>query len=192
MLGPLFSVVSIAIPVGVISAVKRNSVFDYIAVVCTTLADSIPSFWLGLLLILVFSVQFKQWGLPWMPSGGVQTLPNGGDAFDRVKHLIMPMITLSMIETARWVRYTRGQMLEVLNQDYVRTARAKGMPEIVVQMRHAFRNAILPLITLVGLSIPGLFGGAVVIESVFGWPGIGQSVGNCGAGTFSAASISAS
>ncbi len=164
----------IAIPVGVLSALRRNSLFDYIAVVCTTLADAIPSFWLGLLLILIFSVQFKQWGLPWMPSGGVQTLPNGGDFFDRAKHLIMPTVTLSMLETARWVRYTRGQMLEVLNQDYVRTARAKGIAENIVIMGHAFRNATLPLITLVGLSIPSLFAGAVIIERIFSWPGIGS------------------
>jgi len=164
----------IAIPVGVLSALRRNSLFDYIAVVCTTLADAIPSFWLGLLLILVFSVQFKQWGLPWMPSGGVQTLPSGGDFFDRAKHLIMPTVTLSMLETARWVRYTRGQMLEVLNQDYVRTARAKGIAENIVIMGHAFRNATLPLITLVGLSIPSLFAGAVIIERIFSWPGIGS------------------
>jgi len=169
----LFSL-CVAIPVGVFSALKRNSFVDYIATIGSTLGDSIPSFWLGLMFILLFAVQFQAWGLPWLPSGGTQTLPNGGDFVDRAKHLILPVITLSTVQIALWVRYIRAQMLEVLNQDYVRTARAKGMPEIVVQMRHAFRNAILPLITLVGLSIPGLFGGAVVIESVFGWPGIGS------------------
>ena len=169
----LFSL-CVAIPVGVFSALKRNSFVDYIATIGSTLGDSIPSFWLGLMLILLFAVQFKAWGLPWLPSGGTQTLPNGGDALDRVKHLILPVITLSTVQIALWVRYIRAQMLEVLNQDYVRTARAKGIPEPTVQMRHAFRNAVLPLITLVGLSIPGLFGGQVVIESVFGWPGIGS------------------
>ncbi|MCA1670044.1 MAG: ABC transporter permease, partial [Thermomicrobia bacterium] len=137
----LFLAILIAVPVGVLSAIKRNSFFDYVAVVCTTLADSIPGFWFGLLLILVFAVQFKQWGLPWLPSGGVQSLPNGGDFFDRAKHIIMPAAALGLQETARWVRYTRGQMLEVLNEDYVRTARAKGIAEHLVIMGHAFRNA---------------------------------------------------
>ncbi len=169
----LFSL-AVAIPVGVLSALKRNTIFDYIATVSSALGDSIPSFWLGLMLILLFAVQFQSWGLPWLPSGGTQTLPNGGDFLDRAKHIILPVLTISFVQIALWVRYIRAQMLEVLNQDYVRTARAKGMSETNVQMRHAFRNAILPLITLVGLSIPNLFGGAVVIESVFGWPGIGS------------------
>ncbi len=164
----------VAIPIGVLSALKRNTLFDYIATLGSTLGDSIPSFWLGLMFILLFAVQFKSWGLPWLPSGGTQTLPNGGDFFDRAKHLILPVVTISGVQIAVWVRYIRAQMLEVLSQDYVRTARAKGMAEPTVQMRHAFRNAVLPLVTLVGLSIPGLFGGAVVIESVFGWPGIGS------------------
>jgi peptide/nickel transport system permease protein len=169
----LFSLL-VAVPVGVFSALKRNSFIDYIATIGSTLGDSIPSFWLGLMFILLFAVQFQAWGLPWLPSGGTQTLPNGGDFVDRAKHLVLPVLTLSTVQIALWVRYIRAQMLEVLNQDYVRTARAKGMPETTVQMRHAFRNAVLPLITLVGLSIPALFGGAVVIESVFGWPGIGS------------------
>lgn len=169
----LFSL-CVAIPIGILSAIRRNSIFDYIATLGSTLGDSIPGFWLGLMLILLFSVQFKAWGLPWFPSGGTQTLPNGGDLFDRIKHLIMPVVTISGVTIAVWVRYIRAQMLEVLNQDYVRTARAKGIPERTVQLRHAFRNAVLPLITLIGLTIPGLFGGAVIIESVFGWPGIGS------------------
>ena len=169
----LFSL-AVAIPVGVLSALKRNTIFDYFATIGSTFGDSIPSFWLGLMFILLFAVQFQAWGLPWLPSGGTQTLPNGGDFFDRAKHLLLPVLTLSSVQIALWTRYIRAQMLEVLNQDYVRTARAKGLPERTVQMRHAFRNAVLPLITLVGLSIPALFGGAVVIESVFGWPGIGS------------------
>ncbi len=169
----LFSL-CVAIPIGVLSALKRNSIFDYIATIMSTLLDSIPSFWLGLMLILFFAVQFQSWGLPWLPSGGTQTLPNGGDLLDRAKHLILPVITISGVQIALWVRYIRAQMLEVLNQDYVRTARAKGMREITVQMRHAFRNAVLPLVTLIGLSIPNLFGGAVITERVFGWPGVGS------------------
>ncbi len=169
----LFSLV-VAIPVGVYSAIKRNTFFDYLATIGSTLGDSIPSFWLGLMFILLFAVQFQAWGLPWLPSSGTQTLPNGGDLLDRAKHLILPVLAISSVQVALWTRYIRAQMLEVLNLDYVRTARAKGMPELVVRMRHAFRNAVLPLITLVGLSIPNLFSGAVVIESVFGWPGVGS------------------
>jgi peptide/nickel transport system permease protein len=164
----------VAVPIGVLSALKRNSIFDYIATVLSTLLDSIPGFWLGLILIILFAVQFKTWGLPSLPSGGTQTLPNGGGFLDHVKHLILPVITISGAQIALWVRYIRAQMLEVLNQDYVRTARSKGLSEVSVNMRHAFRNAVLPLITIIGLSIPGLFGGAIITERVFGWPGIGS------------------
>jgi len=164
----------VAIPVGVLSALRRNSVFDYVATIMSTILDSIPGFWLGLILIILFAVQFKSWGLPSLPSGGTQTLPNGGGFLDHVKHLILPVITISAAQVAIWVRYIRAQMLEVLNQDYVRTARAKGLNEVTVNMRHAFRNAVLPLITIIGLSIPGLFGGAIIAERVFGWPGIGS------------------
>ncbi len=164
----------VAIPIGVLSAIRRNSIFDYIATIGTTLGDSIPSFWLGLMLIIFFAVQFGAWGLPSLPSGGTQTLPNGGDFFDRARHLILPVLTISSVQIALWVRYIRAQMLEVLNQDYVRTARAKGLHETTVQMRHAFRNAVLPLVTPIGLSIPGLFSGAIITERVFGWPGIGS------------------
>jgi peptide/nickel transport system permease protein len=164
----LFSL-CVAIPIGVLSALKRNSLFDYIATIMSTLLDSIPGFWLGLILIILFAVQLR-----WLPSGGTQTLPNGGGFLDHLKHLILPVITISGVQIALWVRYIRAQMLEVLNQDYVRTARAKGLPETSVNMRHAFRNALLPLITLIGFSIPGLFGGAIITERVFGWPGIGS------------------
>lgn len=166
----------VAVPVGVLSAIRRNTLFDYIATVFSTLGQAIPSFWLGLLLILLFAVQFQSWGLPWLPSGGTQTLPHGGDTLDRAKHLILPALTLSLTQVARWIRYIRGQMLEVLNQDYVRTARAKGVDERTVLMRHAFRNASLPLITLVGLDIPVLFAGATITETIFSWPGVGSFV----------------
>ncbi len=164
----------IAVPVGVFSALKRNSLFDYIATFLSTLGQAVPGFWLGLLLILLFSVQFQKWGLPWLPSGGVQSLPRGGGFADRVTHLFMPMAVLAFPRISLWVRYIRGQMLEVLTQDYVRTARAKGVSEGVVIFRHAFRNASLPLITLIGLGLPGLVAGAVIVETIFSWPGTGS------------------
>ncbi len=172
----LFLALVIAVPVGVISAIKRNTLFDYLATIFSTLGQAIPSFWLGLLFILLFAVQFQSWGLPWLPSGGTQTLPHGGDPLDRAKHLILPALTLALVQVARWIRYIRGQMLEVLGQDYVRTARAKGVDERTVMMRHAFRNASLPLITLVGLDIPALFAGATITETIFNWPGVGSFI----------------
>jgi peptide/nickel transport system permease protein len=166
----------LAIPIGVIAALKRNSWFDHLTTIVSTLGQSIPAFWLGLMLIIVFAVQFKVWGLPSLPSGGTRTLPNGGDLADRLRHLVLPVTALAVAQMATWARYIRSQMLEVIRQDFVRTARAKGLPDRIVVIRHAFRNAILPLITLIGLTIPNLFGGAVIIEAIFGWPGIGSLV----------------
>jgi peptide/nickel transport system permease protein len=164
----------VALPIGMIAAVRRNSWVDYVIVTAATLAQAIPAFWLGLMLIIIFAVNFRAWGLPALPSGGTQTLPGGGDAPDRLAHLLLPVVTLSAVQVGNWMRFIRSQMLEVIRQDYVRTARAKGASERVVILRHAFRNAVLPLITLVGLTLPDLFGGAVVVESIFAWPGLGS------------------
>jgi peptide/nickel transport system permease protein len=164
----------VALPLGVIAAVRRNSLVDYLIVAGSTVAQAIPSFWLGLMLIIIFAVQFRAWGLPALPSGGVQNLPDGGGLADRAAHLILPVITLSAVQIGGWMRFVRSQMLEVIRQDYVRTARAKGLRERTVVLGHAFRNAALPLITLVGLTLPQLFGGAVVVESIFAWPGLGS------------------
>lgn len=157
-----------AIPVGVYSAVRRNTWFDHLATVASVAGISIPRFWFGLLLILIFAVTLR-----WLPSGGTQDV-GGGGAVDQVRHLIMPAVSLAIAEMAGWTRYIRGQMLEVIRQDYIRTAAAKGLRERIVIFRHALRNALLPLITLLGLDIPGFFGGAVIIETIFTWPGIGR------------------
>lgn len=164
----------VSIPIGVISAIKRNSWFDHVVTVGTTAAFAIPSFWLGLMLILIFSSQFREWGLPYLPVSGMTDRRGGGDFLDRVEHLILPVTALAISDLAGWTRYIRSQMLEVVRQDYVQTARAKGLTENVVTFGHAFRNAMLPLVTLLGLSLPGLVGGAFVIETVFAWPGIGR------------------
>jgi len=157
-----------SIPIGVYSAIKRNSVFDYVATVTSVAGVSIPNFWLALMLILFFAVRQR-----WLPSGGTQNLSDGG-FIDQIRHLILPAFTLAIVELAGWTRYIRAQMLEVIRQDYIRTARAKGLREGFVIFRHAFRNALLPLITLFGLSIPQFFSGALIIETIFSWPGIGR------------------
>lgn len=163
-----------SIPVGVVGAIKRNSFFDRITTIFATIFYSTPTIWLGMMMIIIFSVQFQKWGLPYLPVSGTHNLRGGGDLWDRVVHLIMPVLTLSLVSLAGWTRYIRTQMLETINQDYVRTANAKGLGHRKVIMGHAFKNAMLPLVTLVGLSIPDIFGGSLVVENVFGYRGMGQ------------------
>lgn len=163
----------IGIPLGILSAVKRNTLFDYIATIGSSVGLAMPSVWLGLLLIITFSVQLQQWGLPSLPTAGTQTIPGGGGFVDRLTHMVLPVSTLAIIEAAAFTKFFRYLMLEVLGQDFIRTARAKGLQEPVIMMRHAFRNALLPWITSLGLSVPTLFGGAVIVESIFSWPGMG-------------------
>ena len=164
----------LAVPLGIWSAVKRNSLFDHVTTVSATAFYSIPSLWLGLMLIILFAVQFQRWDLPTLPVSGVYDVRGGGGFWDRVEHLILPAFTLGIVQLAAWTRYIRSSMLEVIRQDFVRTAQAKGLRERAVLYGHAFRNAMLPLITLIGLTIPDLFGGAVVVEEVFAWNGIGR------------------
>ena len=166
--------VVISIPLGVTGALRRGSKIDHFFTALSVAGFAVPAFWLGLLLILLFSVSFHAWGLPWLPSSGVATPLTGGDPLDRLVHLLMPATVLSFVFLSIWSRYTRSSMLEVLSQDYVRTARAKGMHERRVTYLHALRNAVIPLATLIGLELPGLVGGGLVVEVVFGWPGIGR------------------
>lgn len=176
----LLSIVSLiialllSVPIGVLAAVKRNSVFDRVTTVIATAFSSLPSLWLGLMLIVLFAVKFQEWGLPSLPTSGVRNLRVEDNLLDRIRHLILPAAALSLVSLAGWTRYIRSQMLEVIRQDFVRTAQAKGLVNRIVLLRHAFRNALLPLVTLVGLTIPDLFGGALIVENVFGYPGIGQ------------------
>jgi peptide/nickel transport system permease protein len=166
--------VFISIPLGVIGALRRGSVIDNFFTFLSVAGVSIPGFWLALLLILFFSVSFHAWGLPWLPSGGAQSSFQGGDPIDRLTHLIMPAACLAFVYIAIWSRFTRSSMLETLSQDYVRTARAKGMSERRVTYLHALRNSLVPLVTLIGLELPGLVGGGAIIEIVFSWPGVGR------------------
>jgi peptide/nickel transport system permease protein len=148
----------IAIPVGVISAVRRNTFFDGFAMVFALIGQSTPAFWLGIMLILVFAVQFGMF-----PTSGREDWDS----------LVLPAVTLGLTLAGRNARLVRSSMLEVLNEDYVRTARAKGLTEWRVISKHALRNALLPVITVVGLELGHLLGGAVVVETVFAWPGVG-------------------
>jgi peptide/nickel transport system permease protein len=168
---------AVAIPFGIYSAVYHKRAFDRLVNIFSVALYSVPLFWLGILLIILFSVQSKKWDLWWLPtlpSGGIVSARNGGGFSDRLEHLIMPTITLASFQIGVWTAYIRSSMLEALGQDYIRTARSKGVREVRVLYGHAFRNALLTLTTLIGLSIPGLFGGALLIEYIFAWPGMGS------------------
>jgi peptide/nickel transport system permease protein len=177
----------IAIPIGIYSGVHQYSGTDYAVTTFAFFGSAMPVFWFGLMLILLFSYGFKQWGLPYMPSGGTilvrEAQPGSleqilsitkGSFADRFVHIILPGIMLSLLYLAGWSRYMRSSMLEVLRQDYVRTARAKGLIERVVIIKHALRNALIPIITIVVFQLPGIFGGAILTETVFSYPGIGR------------------
>ena len=149
----------IAVPLGVLSAVRRDGLFDHIATVTTVLGQAVPGFWLGLMLIYVFSVQLR-----WLPTGGIGT----------VWHLIMPAVVLAAFYSARVARLTRSAVLEILNEEYILTARAKGLAELRVIGKHTLRNSAIPIVTLAGLEAGQLLGGAVITETIFAWPGLGR------------------
>jgi peptide/nickel transport system permease protein len=154
--------------VGVLGALRRYSIFDYLATIGAMIALSLPTFWFGLVVIYAFSVK-----LGWLPAGGMYTVGDGS-LLDYAHHLIGPAMVLALVTVAIWSRYMRSSMLEVTSQDFVRTATAKGLPRRVVIIRHALRNALLPMITLMGLQLPTLLGGALVTETIFTWPGMGR------------------
>jgi peptide/nickel transport system permease protein len=149
----------IAIPVGMLAAMKRYSLFDYISMLGSTLGVAVPNYWIGLMLIIVFSVN-----LGWLP-------PYGSDSW---KSYILPVVVLSIEEMAALARLTRGATIEVMNQDYVVTARAKGLARNVIMVRHVVRNALLPIITILGYRMAFILSGTIVIETVFAWPGLGR------------------
>jgi len=159
----------VAVPLGLVAAVSRGRLIRHVVSVVSMLGVSVPTFWLGMILLLLFSVRL---GL--IPSGGVQTVGTDFDVGDRLLHLVAPSLVLATFNIAGWSRYIRSSMLEVMTQDYVRTARAKGLRERVVITRHSLRNALMPLITLVGLQLGALMGGSLVTEVVFSWPGMGR------------------
>ncbi len=166
----------IAIPVGVISSVKQYSIFDNVATTFAFIGFSIPTFFTGLLFILIFSIKFGDWGLPTLPSVYRSTVDGTGleAVWQRVQMTIMPVTVLGLFQAAILTRYTRAAMLETIHMDYVRTARAKGLASRVVIFRHALRNALIPVVTIVALGVPTIFTGAVVTEQIFRVPGIGN------------------
>jgi peptide/nickel transport system permease protein len=175
-------VFAIGMAIGVYQAVRQYSLGDSALSVISLFFYSMPSFWLALMLMLVFALKAHQWGWPIaFPPTGVTSvdydfLSFGGKVRDRLLHMALPVATLTLTLAAGVARYTRAQMLEVVRQDYIRTARAKGLPESSVIVRHALRNSLIPVITLLGLYLPLLFSGAVFVETIFAWPGLGRVI----------------
>jgi peptide/nickel transport system permease protein len=167
----------IAIPIGIISALRQYSAFDITVTTFSFAGQAIPEFWLGLLLIIIFYAWLKNpaTGEPLLPPGGMTSLDTGVfDIKDRVIHLVLPVATGALGWIAWYSRFLRSSMLEVMHKDYLRTARAKGLPNWMVMYKHALRNALIPLVTLLALDLPYLFGGAVFVEIIFSWPGMGR------------------
>jgi peptide/nickel transport system permease protein len=159
----------IGIPLGVITALRKNSVLDHVVTTFSTLGMSIPDFWTGIVLILLFSVTWRL-----LPSSGMADLSGGFSLKEWLRHLVLPASVLTFVMLPNLLRFTRSSLLEVLSADYLRTARAKGVTEFWVVYKHALRNAFVPIISMVGLLLPALLSGSVIIESVFGLPGMGR------------------
>ena len=166
----------IALPIGILSARKPYSFFDYVATTITFMGQSLPVYWLGLGLIMIFYVTLKNpvTGAPLFPGGGMNTFGKEGEFLDTLWHLVLPVTALSLGWAAWYSRFLRSSMLDVLHEDYIRTARAKGVVDRLVYYKHALRNAILPLVTLIALDLPSLFAGALFVETIFSWPGMGR------------------
>lgn len=160
--------VTLGLWVGVKSAVRRYSLFDDIATMASMIALSIPTFWFGLVAIYFFSLK-----LHWFPAGNMYTIGNGSVG-DILHHLVLPVLVLTFVDIAIWSRYMRSATLETINQDFVKTARAKGLTPRQVLLRHVVRNALLPMVALAGMQLPTILGGALVAETVFTWPGMGR------------------
>lgn len=158
----------IAVPAGIYSAIHRYQKRDYAVVTASFLGSSIPSFFLALLLAYLFNVK-----LQWLPSSGMQTAGSGGGFWDIVRHMIMPVTVLAVSVAGSNIRYIRSAVLEILEMDYLRTATAKGIGRRLVTNKHALRNALLPIVTVIGMQIPTLFGGSIIVEQIFSWPGLG-------------------
>ena len=167
----------VAIPIGIVSALRQYSRFDITVTTFSFAGQAIPEFWLGLLLILVFYAWLKNpfTGDPLLPSGGIQSINiSGFNLGDRIVHLILPVTTGALGWIAWYSRFLRSSMLEVIHKDYLRTARAKGLPNRMVLYKHALRNALIPIVTMLALDLPTIFGGAVFVEIIFSWPGMGR------------------
>ncbi len=178
----------ISIPIGVVSATRQYSLFDHIATTIAFMGQAIPIFWFGLILIIIFAVALKNplagtalfphaTPIPFFPGGGTTTLGDYGPSdplVDRIWHLVLPVAMLTVFQLANHIRYLRAGMLDTIKLDFIRTAHAKGLTERAVIYKHAFKNAALPLVTIIALEIPGLFNGALFTETIFSWPGMGR------------------
>jgi peptide/nickel transport system permease protein len=165
----LVAALLIAIPAGILSATRQYSVFDHVVTTLTYVGRSMPVYFSGLLLIIVFSIWLR-----WLPSGGMHTLGKELSIIDGLRHLALPLLSLSTLIAAKYVRFLRTSMLEVIHLDYIRTAAAKGLRERVIVFKHAFRNAAIPLVTVVAVDLPVLFAGALFTETIYSWPGMGR------------------
>ena len=175
LMGSVFAVtLLVSIPLGIYTATHQSSRLDHLITGSAFFAYSLPTFWLGLICIMMFSVKFQQWGFPSLPAGGMYSLRDGPSTLGLLQHLVLPCFVLSIVSVASYIRHLRASMLDVLHQDYVRTARAKGVSDREVIWKHAFKNAALPLVTLISLNIPRIFSGALITEQVFAWPGMGR------------------
>lgn len=167
-------IILLGVGVGIFSSLRQYSLFDNLLTGLSYIFQSAPIFLIALLLIYVFSVNFKQWGLPALPPNGMYDPLGDRSPGDVILHMILPVLSIALISIAGYSRFVRASMLETLNADYVRTARAKGVTERRITLIHVLKNACLPLVTLIGLDLGGLITGAVVVESLFGWPGMGS------------------
>jgi peptide/nickel transport system permease protein len=179
MLLAQFTTLLLALPVGIISAVRQYSIFDHVSTTFAFWGQSIPIFWFGLLLIMIFSLTLKNAdGSPFLPGGGMYDLrlydSTNAPLVNRIKYMILPVFMLTMFSAGRYTRFMRSSMLDVLHQDYLDTARAKGLRERVVILLHALKNAAIPVITILALDLPLIFSGAVFTETIFSWPGMGR------------------
>ena len=159
----------VGVPLGIISAYKPNSVWDHISTFISFIGASVPNFFLSLLLIYVLAVKLK-----WFPTSGMQSSGMSGNLLDLLHHLALPAFVCGIQPIGNYIKHTRSSVLEVLNEEYIKTARSKGLTNVVIVLKHAFRNALIPIVTTISLSIPFLIGGAVVTEQIFAWPGIGS------------------
>lgn len=174
MLTAQILIVVVSLVVGVTSALKQYSLLDNVLTTFSFVAYSIPIFLMALLLMFIFAVNFRQWGLPYFPISGMFDPTIGRTPQQVIWHMVLPVLSISLISIAGYSRFIRSSMLEVINSDYIRTARAKGVGERRILFVHAFRNAALPFVTLIGLDLPFLLAGAVVTESIYAWPGMGR------------------
>jgi peptide/nickel transport system permease protein len=162
--------IGVGVVLGILAALRPHSGADLVLSVLTYAGYSVPPFWLALMLVFIFGV----W-LNWLPTVGMMSLQTASPPFlDRLAHLVLPVTTLAFHDVVVWLRYQRNSLLEVLDEDYIRTARAKGLPNSVVLVRHAWRNSLISIITLLGYSLPRLLTGAYIVETIFSWPGMGR------------------